>query len=192
MSSAAERYNQSKINPQKVALWIAIASMVMVFGAFTSAYIVRRAAGNWLEFKLPDVFFVSTAVILLSSITLHLSYTGFKAGNEKRYKLMMIATALLGLAFVILQYKGWEALNEIGATFTVNPSSSFIYVISGLHAAHVLGGIAALGVALVHAFVLPYKPTLRRRQRFELVVQYWHFVDLLWVYLIIFFMLNGS
>lgn len=192
MSSAAERYNQSKINPQKVALWIAIASMVMVFGAFTSAYIVRRAAGNWLEFKLPDVFFVSTAVILLSSITLHLSYTGFKAGNEKRYKLMMIATALLGLAFVVLQYKGWEALNEIGATFTVNPSSSFIYVISGLHAAHVLGGIAALGVALVHAFVLPYKPTLRRRQRFELVVQYWHFVDLLWVYLIIFFMLNGS
>jgi cytochrome c oxidase subunit 3 len=192
MSSAAERYNQSKINPQKVALWIAIASMVMVFGAFTSAYIVRRAAGNWLEFKLPDVFFVSTAVILLSSITLHLSYSGFKAGNEKRYKVMMIATALLGLAFVVLQYKGWEALNEIGATFTVNPSSSFIYVISGLHAAHVLGGIAALGVALVHAFVLPYKPTLRRRQRFELVVQYWHFVDLLWVYLIIFFMLNGS
>lgn len=192
MSSAAERYNQSKINPQKVALWIAIASMVMVFGAFTSAYIVRRAAGNWLEFKLPDVFFVSTAVILLSSITLHLSYSGFKAGNEKRYKVMMIATALLGLAFVVLQYKGWEALNEIGATFTVNPSSSFIYVISGLHAAHVLGGIAALGVALVHAFILPYKPTLRRRQRFELVVQYWHFVDLLWVYLIIFFMLNGS
>ena len=192
MSSAAERYNQSKINPQKVALWIAIASMVMVFGAFTSAYIVRRAAGNWLEFKLPDVFFVSTAVILLSSITLHLSYTGFKSGNEKRYKVMMIVTALLGLAFVVLQYKGWKALNEIGATFTVNPSSSFIYVISGLHAAHVLGGIAALGVALVHAFVLPYKPTLRRRQRFELVVQYWHFVDLLWVYLIIFFMLNGS
>lgn len=192
MSSAAERYNQSKINPQKVALWIAIASMVMVFGAFTSAYIVRRAAGNWLEFKLPDVFFVSTAVILLSSITLHLSYSGFKAGNEKRYKVMMIVTALLGLAFVVLQYKGWEALNEIGATFTVNPSSSFIYVISGLHAAHVLGGIAALGVALVHAFILPYKPTLRRRQRFELVVQYWHFVDLLWVYLIIFFMLNGS
>jgi len=192
MSSAAERYNQSKINPQKVALWVAIASMMMVFGAFTSAYIVRRAAGNWLEFKLPDVFFVSTAVILLSSITLHLSYTGFKSGNEKRYKVMMIVTALLGLAFVVLQYKGWEALNEIGATFTVNPSSSFIYVISGLHAAHVLGGIAALGVALVHAFVLPYKPTLRRRQRFELVVQYWHFVDLLWVYLIIFFMLNGS
>lgn len=192
MNSAAERYNQSKINPQKLALWIAIASMVMVFGAFTSAYIVRRAAGNWLEFKLPDVFFVSTAVILLSSVTLHLSYSGFKAGNEKRYKLMMIATAILGLAFIVLQYRGWEALNEIGATFTVNPSSSFIYVISGLHAAHVLGGIAALGVALAHAFILPYKPTLRRRQRFELVVQYWHFVDLLWVYLIVFFMLNGS
>ncbi|MBL7827404.1 MAG: cytochrome c oxidase subunit 3 [Saprospiraceae bacterium] len=192
MGSVAERYNQSKINPQKLALWVAIGGIVMMFAAFTSAYIVRRAAGNWLEFKLPAIFFVNTAVILASSIALHLSYTGFKAGREARYKGFLVVTFVLGFIFVILQYYGWVALNNIGATFTVNPSSSFIYVISGLHAAHVLGGIAALTVALTHAFVLPFKPTFRRKQRFELVVQYWHFVDILWVYLIIFFMLNGS
>jgi cytochrome c oxidase subunit 3 len=192
MATVAEKYNQSKIHPHKLVLWVGIGSIMMMFGGFTSAYVVRRAAGNWLEFKLPDIFFVNTAVILASSLTLHLAYTGFKQLKEKQYKGMLVLTFILGLIFVILQYQGWQSLNAIGATFTVNPSSSFIYVISGLHAAHVLGGIAALTVAMAHAFILPYKPTLRRKQRFQLVVQYWHFVDLLWVYLVIFFMLNGS
>ena len=174
-----------------MALWVAIGSIIMMFAAFTSAYMVRRASGNWLEFKLPDIFMVNTVVILLSSVTIHLSYTGFKKGNEQRYKSMLITTFFLGLLFVVLQYLGWEALTAMGATFTVNPSSSFIYVISGLHAAHVLGGIAALVVALTYAYVLPYKPTLLRKQRFELVVQYWHFVDILWVYLMVFFMIQS-
>ena len=191
MATLRQEYNQSKIHPHKLALWVGIGSIIMMFGAFTSAYVVRRAAGNWLEFKLPDIFMVNTVVILLSSLTIHLAYKGFKQGNEQRYKRMLIATFLLGLAFVVLQYKGWEALTTIGATFTVNPSSSFIYVISGLHAAHVLGGVSALTVALTHAYVLPYKPTLRRRQRFELVVQYWHFVDILWIYLMVFFMVQS-
>lgn len=192
MAIVAEEYSQNRIHPHKLALWIGIAGMIMMFGGFTSAYVVRRAAGNWLEFKLPSIFFYNTAVILLSSLTLHLSYRGFIKGNEKQYKGLLIATFLLGLTFVVLQYMGWEALNAMGASFTVNPSSSFIYVISGLHAAHVLGGVAALTVALAHAYMLPYKRTYRRKNRFEVVLQYWHFVDALWVYLVIFFMLNGS
>jgi cytochrome c oxidase subunit 3 len=191
MATLRQEYNQSKIHPHKLALWIAIGSIIMMFAAFTSAYVVRRAAGNWLEFKLPDIFMLNTAVIVLSSVTLHLAYSGFKQGKEQRYKTMLIATFVLGLLFVVLQYMGWEALTAIGATFTVNPSSSFIYVISGLHAAHVLGGIAAITVALVHAYVLPYKTTLKRKQRFELVVHYWHFVDVLWVYLMLFFMIQS-
>ncbi|MDX1910874.1 MAG: heme-copper oxidase subunit III [Saprospiraceae bacterium] len=191
MAAIRHEYNQSKIHPQKFALWVAIGSIIMMFAAFTSAYVVRRAAGNWLEFKLPDLFMLNTVVILLSSVTLHVAYKAFQRGKEQGYKLGLIATFVLGLLFVVLQYKGWEALTAMGATFTVNPSSSFIYVLSGLHAAHVLGGVAALTVALVHAYVLPYKPTLRRKQRFELVVHYWHFVDILWVYLMVFFMLQS-
>lgn len=183
--------SRNKIHPHKFALWIGIGSIILMFGSFTSAYIVRRSAGNWLEFKLPDIFFFNTAVIIASSVTLQYAYQSFRKGNEKLYKALLITTFVLGIAFVVFQYKGWEALNAIGATFTANPSSSFIYVISGLHAAHVLGGIAALLVALTHAYVLPFRPTLRRRQRFELVVHYWHFVDALWVYLIMFFMLQS-
>jgi cytochrome c oxidase subunit III len=189
MAELAKEYQQSKIHPHKFALWVAIGSIVMMFGSLTSAYVVRRSAGNWLEFKLPDIFFVSTGVILLSSVTLHTAYKAFLNGNEKRYKSLLLTTFILGLVFVILQYMGWQDMSAIGATFTANPSSSFIYVISGFHAAHVLGGIGALATALAHAYVLPYKPTERRKLRFNITLNYWHFVDLLWVYLILFFVL---
>ncbi|MEZ4919548.1 MAG: heme-copper oxidase subunit III [Saprospiraceae bacterium] len=191
MRSVTSEYNQSKIHPLKLALWVGIAGIIMMFGALTSAYVVRRSAGNWYEFKLPDIFFLNTLVILVSSLTIHLSYKAFKEGNEKMYKGLLLTTFVLGLAFVVLQYQGWEALNSIGATFTTNPSTSFVYVISGIHAAHVLGGVVALIVALVFAFHLPYKNTDRRRERFSLVVHYWHFVDILWVYLMIFFVIQS-
>lgn len=191
MSALSSEYSRSKIHSHKLALWVGIATIIMMFGAFTSAYIVRRAAGNWYEFKLPDIFLYNTLVILASSATLHMAYVSFKKGKEQAYKLLLLATFVLGIAFVILQYQGWVALTAMGATFTTNPSTSFIYVISGVHAAHVLGGVAALIVALAHAYILPFKPTLRRKLRFELVLNYWHFVDILWVYLIVFFMLQS-
>ncbi|MCC6462044.1 MAG: cytochrome c oxidase subunit 3 [Saprospiraceae bacterium] len=191
MGAVASEYNQNKIHPYKFALWVGIATIIMMFGSLTSAYIVRRAAGNWYEFKLPDIFFINTLVILASSVTLHFSYRAFVRGQEKPYKLLLLTTMVLGLAFVVLQYVGWVELNAMGATFTANPSTSFVYVISGIHAAHVLGGVAALIVAMLHAFYLPFKPTPRRRLRFQLVNQYWHFVDLLWVYLAMFFMVQS-
>jgi cytochrome c oxidase subunit 3 len=191
MSAVSSEYKQNKIHSHKLALWVGIATIIMMFGAFTSAYIVRRAAGNWYEFKLPDIFLYNTLVILASSITLHFAFRAFKKGMEKPYKLLLLTTFILGIAFVVLQYQGWKALTAMGATFTANPSTSFVYVISGVHAAHVLGGVAALVVAMIHGFYLPFKPTMRRKLRFELVINYWHFVDILWVYLVVFFILQS-
>ncbi len=192
MTGAVEKeYRQNKIHPQKFLLWAGLASIFMMFAAFTSAYIVRQAAGNWLEFRLPDVFFYSTGVIILSSLVLHGSYIAFLKGNATLYKSLMVTAFLLGFAFIILQYQGWEALQQIGVELTGNPAGSFIYVISGVHAAHVLGGIGVLAVALIHAFGLPHKVTPKRKLRFELTLTYWHFVDLLWVYLIVFFVLQA-
>ncbi len=178
--------NTRRIHPQVFALWMGFLSIIMMFIALTSAYIVKQAAGNWLEFVIPNSFYVSTAVILISSLTLHLSYSSFKKGKEFLYKSMLVVTLILACVFIIMQYKGWFTLFEGGVDMKGNPSGSFFYLITGLHAAHILGGIAALVVALLHAFTLPFKPTEKRRVRFSLVLQYWHFVDILWIYLFTF------
>ena len=185
----AKEFSRNKIHPRKFALWVACASIMMMFAAFTSAIIVRQAAGNWLEFRLPDIFYFNTIVILLSSITLHSSYLAFKRGNTNLYRGMLAATFFLGLTFLVLQYQGWQTLTDIGVALNTNPSGSFVYVVSGVHAAHILGGVGVLVVAMLHAFLLPHKVTAARKLRFELTLTYWHFVDFLWIYLLSFFTL---
>jgi cytochrome c oxidase subunit III len=182
--------NRNKIHPHKFALWASMASITMMFGAFTSAYIVKQAAGNWLEFSMPTEFYVSTLVIICSSITLQVSFKGFKSGSESRYKNFLTLTFLLGILFVVLQYQGWAELYKIGVDLKGNVSGSFFYLLSGIHALHVLGGIAALIVAQLHAYTLTYKITEVRLNRFDLVLNYWHFVDFLWLYLFLFLLLS--
>lgn len=177
---------RNKIHPHKLALWLSLGSITMMFVALTSAYVVKRAAGNWLDFSLPQIFYYNTFVILLSSVMLQMSYKGFLKGKEQVYKLLLVGTFILGIVFVVLQYQGWIALQGQGIELSGNPSGSFIYVISGFHALHVLGGIVALLMALVFAYKLPYKPTRKRKNRFELVLHYWHFIGFLWVYLLLF------
>lgn len=181
-----ENTGRNKIHPHKFAVWVACGSILMMFASLTSAYVVRQAAGNWLEFQLPGIFKWSTLVILMSSLTLHASFRAFKKEKEKQYKSLLLATYLLAILFFVFQYQGWVALSENGVPFTLNPSGDFIYVISWFHAAHVVGGLAALTVALIHAYGLKFKVTPKRKIRFELTLTYWHFVDFLWVYLFIF------
>lgn len=181
-----ENTSRSKIHPLKFALWVGCTSLLMMFAALTSAYIVRQSAGNWLEFVLPDTFKYSTITIVLSSLVLHSSYLAFKKENELGYKLLLILAGLLGVAFLGLQYQGWQQLMNSGVPFTLNPSGDFVYVISWLHAAHVIGGLAILSVAIIHAFGLPFRVTPKRILRFELSLTYWHFVDALWVYVFFF------
>jgi len=162
----------------------------MMFGSLTSAYIVRHAAGNWLEFRVPGIFFWSTCIMLLSSMTLHGSFSAFKKGKAMPYRLLLSATLILGIAFVIMQYLGWMKLYEIGVVLDGNPGGSFFYVISGIHAAHVIGGIFALITAVMHGFTLSFRPTEKRRRRFQMVTHYWHFVDFLWLYLFLFLLIQ--
>ena len=182
---------RSKMHPMKFALVISCASIMMLFAGLTSAYIVRRAGGNWLEFRLPNLFFVNTIVVLLSSAALQASYHFFKTGKEGLYKGLMIAGFLLGLLFIVLQYQGWLDMQAIGVELTGNPAGSFVYVISAIHAAHILAGLAAITVALVHAFSLKFRFTPKRKLRFELTLIYWHFVGFLWLYLLTFFVIQS-
>lgn len=181
---------RNTIHPHKFALWAAMASITMMFGAFTSAYIVKQAAGNWLEFQMPAAFYFSTFVILLSSVTIQLSFRSFLTKKEQHYKLFLLFTLLLGLTFVFLQYIGWTELFKIGVDLKGNVSGSFFYLLSGIHALHVLGGIAALIVAVLHAYTLKFNVSELRKNRFDLVLNYWHFVDFLWLYLFVFLLIS--
>lgn len=178
------------IHPLKFALYLGIVSIIMAFAAFSSAYIVRQAAGNWLEFRLPDMFYVSTAVILLSSVCLRLTSRAFDRENAGSYRTFMVVTFFLGITFLITQYLGWMEMYHSGIDLKGNPSGSFVYIMSIVHAFHVLGGIVVLGIALYHAFNLPFERTSERRLRLDLTGIYWHFVDILWVYLLLFFILQ--
>lgn len=178
------------VHPPLFALWAGMAGIVMMFGSLTSAYIVRQAAGNWLEFRIPDIFYWSTIIILISSATLHAGYRAFRQQKEGLYKVMLPLSLLLGLTFIIMQYEGWNTLFRMGVALDGNPGGSFFYVISGIHAAHVIGGIFALLVATLHAYTLQFKFSEKRRRRFQLVLHYWHFVDFLWLYLFLFLLIQ--
>jgi len=177
---------RNRIHPLKFALYVSFASIIMMFGALTSAYIVKSAAGNWLEYTMPSFFYFSTAAILLSSVALHVSYRSFVSGRSGLYRAMLLVALTLGLSFVVLQYQGWQALFSVGVDLKASVSGSFLYLITGLHALHVMGGIAAIIVAIIHAFTLKFNVTQKRKTRFQLVLEYWHFVDILWIYLFIF------
>ncbi len=186
MSSVINQFQKKRVHPQKFALWTSFASIIMMFAALTSAYIVKQAAGNWLEFPLPSEFIFSTVSIILSSIALHWSWTSFKQSKQGPYRIGLLLAIILGLSFVILQYLGWTTLFSYGVDLKGNVSGSFFYLITGLHALHVLGGITALMITVLNSFLLEFKPTEDRIHKYELVLHYWHFVDILWIYLLIF------
>jgi len=183
---------RNKIHAKKFALYVSFASVIMLFSGLTSAFIVRQAAGDWLEFPLPSLFYWSTAAIVLSSVTLQLSYWGFKKKNVFLYKSLLVVTLILGISFTVMQYQAWMQMMDMGVYLQGNPAGAFVYVISGIHAAHILGGIGALLVANTHAFVLPFYRNPKRKLRFELTLIYWHFVGFLWIYLLVFFTLQQS
>jgi len=178
---------RKKIHPHKFTLWIAIGSIVMMFAGLTSAYIIKRNQPNWLEFNLPVTFWYSTAAILASSITIWLAVRAFRNGEMSKYRKMLIGTLVLGIVFVSLQVLGFIQLWNQGITLTKNVSISFLYPIVGLHALHVIGGIVALLIMFLKAF--------SRRQKtysavpIEMMSTYWHFVDLLWIYLLLFLLM---
>lgn len=175
---------RKKIHPHKFTLWVGIGSLLMMFAGLTSAYIVKRNQANWQSFDLPQFFWYSTFAILLSSVTIFLAERSFKQREMKKYRSLVIATLVLGVLFIIFQLLGFQQLWAKQVTLTTNVSYSFMYVIVGLHAAHVLGGLIALIVLFAKAFST--RTRTYNSIPVELVSTYWHFVDVLWIYLLIF------
>src|SRR5690349_9141634 len=117
------------MHPKKFAMWLFLATVMMLFAALTSAYIVRRADGNWQVFDLPSMFYASSLIIVLSSIAMHVGYLAAKKDNPGGVKLWITITAILGALFIVVQLIGWQQLTNNSIYFSGgNPSASFVYV----------------------------------------------------------------
>lgn len=176
------------MHPKKFALWLIIVSIVMIFASMTSAYMVRRAEGNWMEFELPPVLWISSIILLVSSITMHWALWEAKKDNINRLKWALGITTILGSAFVYAQWVSWVYLVKVGVYLVGNPSGSFLYVITGLHAFHLFSGMVFLLIVMVRAFL--YKVHSKNMVAIEMCTTYWHFLDGLWIYLFIFLLIN--
>ncbi len=187
MMTAEKSAQRRKIHPKKFAMWIAIGSIIMMFGGLTSGYIVRRSQGNWQTFKLPVEFYISTAVILLSSATLMLALRSFKQRQMRLHRNLVTLTFILGITFTVLQYIGFKDLYH-QMRWDNNVAFQYLIVIVLVHAVHIIGGVVALLILFLNTYsrkVKTYSTT-----GLEIVSTYWHFVDILWIYLFIFFIMN--
>lgn len=181
---------EKRITREKVAkpmLYLAMGSMVMFFAAFTSAYVVRQQKGDWMQFDLPQIFFISTAVILMSSVTMNWALSSAKKNDFANLKRASALTLLLGVAFVICQFMGWSVLYSQKIVFAgkySNASGSFFYVLTLMHLLHLLGGIIALSVVWIKSIQQKYNSENLLGVR--LCAIFWHFLDILWIYLFLF------
>ncbi len=171
----------------KPLLYIGMVSIVMLFAGLTSAYVVRADNGNWLVFSLPDVAILSTALIVTSSLTMLMAQKAIKKDNYGLTSLGIFLTLALGIGFFFTQIEAWKQLTASGIYFVgkySNASGSFLYVIALMHLLHMAGGLIALVVSLTKSLLKKYSSA--DNLGIELTAIYWHFLDLLWVYLFLF------
>lgn len=165
----------------KVGLWVFLGSLTMLFAAFTSAYLVRRAGSDWAPLQVPSVLWINTVVLLLSSVTIELGRRAFESWRPLAFRKWMSVTFFLGALFIAGQFLAWRQLAEQGIFLGSNPHSSFFYVLTSVHAVHVLGGIAALLYVMVQSWRYRLTPGVSSAP--ALCATYWHFVDAVWIYL---------
>ena len=176
----------------RVGIWVAIASIVMLFTGLASAYIVRSAsADDWVRIAMPKVLWLSTAAILISSVTIEISRRSLKRKGDAQYAMWLTITAALGIVFVASQFLAWRQLARQGVFVASNPHSSFFYLFTGAHAIHVLGGLVALAYLLLRTRQkrATVEGELKRVGAVDAATTYWHFLDGLWIclFLLLFF-----
>jgi len=175
-------------NRYRIGMWVALGSITMLFTALTSAYIVRsrlNTANDWQPLSVPQMLWLSTSLILLSSATFEAARRFLRRHDDRRYRLWLLATVGLGLGFLLTQLLAWRELVGQGIYLTSNPHSSFFYLLTAVHALHLMGGILMLGLLLWRALGRrsESRSRARRQDSADAVGLYWHFMDGLWVYL---------
>ena len=177
------------MNPKKFMLWLAIVSIMMMFAGWTSGYLVRKAEGRWHEFEIPQIFWYSTAILLISSVSMIFAVQAAKKDNFNTLKTAISITFVFGIAFLVMQVLGFSDLIQNKLFFAGSDvASSWLYALVGLHAAHVISGLVVLLISLISSF--EFKKESKNLLRIQLCATYWHFLDLLWLYLFLFLYFN--
>lgn len=185
-----EQHEAAKLyRAKKMMLWFAIISLSMAFAGLTSAYVVSAERADWIQdYKIPSSFYWSTLAIVISSISIHFAKLYIKKENNKKGMYFLLTTFALGIAFVVLQFKGFEEFVKSGYYFTgseSNITTSYIYLIVLLHVAHIAAGIIYLIVVIYNHYKLKYSNG--QSLGIEQAATFWHFLDFLWIYLFLFF-----
>ncbi|WP_269227269.1 cytochrome c oxidase subunit 3 [Flavobacterium eburneipallidum] len=184
----AEEHKERSNRSYKLLLMFAMISMIMMFAGLTSAFIVSKSRVDWLkDFQLPAAFFYSTAVIIGCSVTFHLAKKAIQKDNQNATTGFLLATLVLGILFVVLQFAGFTEIVESGYYFTGPQSSittTFLYIVTVVHLLHLAGGLISLLIIIYNHFKQKYNST--QTLGIELGAMYWHFLDLLWVFLFLF------
>lgn len=173
---------------KKMMLWFGIASLIMSFAGWTSAFVVSRTRKDWLsDFDLPEAFMWSAIIILISSVSFILAKRALKSDNRQLTAVYLFVTLILGLTFIALQLQGFDQMMASGYNFTgptSNITMTFIFLIAAVHIAHVVVGLICLLVVIYNHFKQKYNSS--NMLGFELAATFWHFVDILWLYLFLF------
>jgi len=176
------------MHPKKFGMWLFLASVMMLFMSLTSAYIVRRAEGNWVFFEIPSYFYYSSFVVIAGSVTMQMAFIWAKRDRLPGLKTLIIISLLLGFTFLVTQSFGVVQLVNDGHHFTGgNVSESFFYVFPGLHGAHIISALIFLLIVCRSAY--KGKINSKNMAQMEMCTTYWHFLGGLWLYLFIFLLL---
>ncbi|MDG2350341.1 MAG: cytochrome c oxidase subunit 3 [Flavobacteriaceae bacterium] len=186
LTQGSEKEKQARA--KKMMLWFGIVSLIMSFAGWTSAFVVSSAREDWLTgFVLPNAFSVSVALIILSSLTLLLAKKHLKLNMASKASFYLVATIILGIGFIVSQLIGFQQIIDLGFNFTgptSNITMSYIYIIAAVHILHVIVGLICLMVVIYNHFKQKYNT--ENLLGFELAANFWHFVDILWLYLFLF------
>lgn len=177
-----QRATALPVSNGQLLLWALLATITMLFAGLTSAYLVRRVAGDWMALPMPGVLWFNTGVLVLSSFTIEFARGSLKRARQRAGNGWMLATTLLGLLFLAGQLLAWRALAAQGIYLPTNPHSSFFFILTGLHGLHLLGGM----VALLYALTTLWNPrhATSRGAVVDRCATYWHFLGGLWLYLV--------
>ena len=188
MTMTTDEHQSRTARSYKLLLLFAMISMTMMFAGLTSAFVVSKSRADWLkDFQLPSAFYFSTALIIGCSLTFHLAKKAIQKNNQTATTTFLLATLALGIGFVILQFVGFGQIVANGYYFTGPESSittTFLYIVTVVHLAHLAGGLISLLIIIYNHFKQKYNST--QTLGIELGAMYWHFLDLLWVYLFLF------